>query len=142
MLSTVKETKPLESNINIIFRRLFTIKLFHRFLSKLFNTILHKQLHGLSLDLNLLLRIDPFSKLLLENKKTIFQLNSWLETICVNRGGGFGRSCGLSGGDKDGSFGFGGGGREERRCESERERSHDDGGRRSWEKVGDVRPFL
>ena len=139
MLPAMEQTKPLESNVNIIFRQLFAIDLFHRFLGELFNAILHEQLHWLTLDLNLLLWVNPFTKLFLENEKPISQLHSRLEPV-----GFYGRRSGLSG-DDEGSSGFG---REEsvwRRAETKREgsrRSHGGGGMRWWEKVGYVWPFL
>ena len=128
MLPAMEQAKPLESNINIFFRRLLAVDLFHRFLGELFDPILHEQLHRLSLDLNLLLWVDPFSKLFLENEKSISQLHSRLEPV-----GFYGRRSGLSGGYDEGSSGFG---REEsvwRRAETKREgsrRSHGGGGMR------------
>ena len=107
MLPAMEQAKPLESNINIFFRRLLAVDLFHRFLGELFDPILHEQLHRLSLDLNLLLWVDPFSKLFLENEKPISQFNSRLEPICVygGRSGGLRWMSGLCA-DDDGSSGF------------------------------------
>lgn len=107
MLPAMEQAKPLESNINIFFRRLLAVDLFHRFLGELFDPILHEQLHRLALDLNLLLWVDPFSKLFLENEKPISQFNSRLEPIRVygGRSGGLRWMSGLCG-DDDGSSGF------------------------------------
>nr|GMC87618.1 hypothetical protein Iba_chr04eCG2190 [Ipomoea batatas] len=89
MLSPMKEAKPFESTVNIIFGKFGLVNLFKGYLGKLFNFIFHEQLHWFLLNLNLFCRIYALSELFLENKVTIFFLHPGLQSCGVDlRGSG------------------------------------------------------